>query len=202
MGTKKLDTVARRAQIVAAAVEILGRQGTEGFSMAAIARRVGLVPSALYRHFKGKDEVLDAIVPYVHERLMENVAVARAVSEDPFARLEYLIENHLRLIREQRGLSRLVFSGEIFAGHPERRRRFLGMLSSYLDQVRGIVTEGQASGRIRADLDPDTAAFLYIGVVQPSAFLWHLTDGAFDVTREARRAWAEIRGILKSGKRE
>ena len=42
--------------------------------MAALARRVGLVPSGIYRHFKNKDEILAAVFDRVEERLLANVA--------------------------------------------------------------------------------------------------------------------------------
>ncbi|MBZ5617767.1 MAG: TetR/AcrR family transcriptional regulator [Acidobacteriia bacterium] len=41
--------------------------------MARVARRVGLVPSAVCRHFEGKDELLDAVLELIRERLNTNV---------------------------------------------------------------------------------------------------------------------------------
>ena len=41
--------------------------------MARLARRVRPVPPGVYRHFEGKDEVLDAVLEMIRERLNANV---------------------------------------------------------------------------------------------------------------------------------
>jgi len=65
VAAEKLDTKTRQDQIAEAALEMLGTHGVGELSMADIARRVGLVPSAIYRHFRGKDEVLDAVLELI-----------------------------------------------------------------------------------------------------------------------------------------
>lgn len=50
----------RRAEILAAAVPLFERDGFANVTNARIAEAVGLVPSALYRHFPGKVDILAA----------------------------------------------------------------------------------------------------------------------------------------------
>lgn len=50
----------RREQILAAAVRLFHREGFAQVTMSRIAADVGLTPSALYRHFDGKTEILAA----------------------------------------------------------------------------------------------------------------------------------------------
>ena len=56
-----------------------------------------------------------------------------------------------------------------------------------------IVRLGQSQGRIRPDLDVQTVAMMLFGIIVPAGILWHLTDGGFDVTRHAQRAWQLFR---------
>jgi len=48
-------------ELMAAALEILGESGPEGFTIRAIARRAKVAPMAIYNHFAGKDGLLEAI---------------------------------------------------------------------------------------------------------------------------------------------
>jgi AcrR family transcriptional regulator len=50
-----------RAALIAAATELVGRHGTEGFSLREAAARVGVSPSASYRHFADKADLLAAV---------------------------------------------------------------------------------------------------------------------------------------------
>jgi AcrR family transcriptional regulator len=50
-----------RETIVAASLRLLDEHGTRGFSMPALGRALGADPSAVYRHFASKDELVLAI---------------------------------------------------------------------------------------------------------------------------------------------
>ncbi len=196
MSIEKLTNQVRREQIARAALHLLATRGLNGLSMAALARAVGIVPSAIYRHFRNKEEVLDAVVDALRERLLGNVRVVTEETEEPLEQLRRLLALHVRLILEHHSLPRMLFSGEIYAGHPERKTRLLATIQAYLAEVAAIIRNGQTQERIRTDVIPETAAILFLGVIQPSAILWHLSEGAFDAAKHVERAWPLFRQAI------
>ena len=76
MADAKLQTRIRREQIAEAALHLVAGEGVKRLSIAAVARRVGLVPSGIYRHFKSKDAMLDAVLELLDSKLQANVAAA------------------------------------------------------------------------------------------------------------------------------
>lgn len=189
MSEEKLDTEIRREQIAEAAMSLVADRGLSRLSIAAVARRVGLVPSGIYRHFKNKDEMLLAILDRVEERLLENVCVAEEETPDALQRLRNLLMRHIRFIREGRALPRIIFSDDFHRGHPERKARVQRVFSAYMGRIAQFVRQGQEEGTIRPELDPATAAMMFLGMIVPAAIVWHVTEGGFDVTRHAERAW-------------
>ena len=105
MADAKLDTLIRREQIAEAALELVASQGVKPLSIAAVARRVGLVPSGIYRHFKSKDEVLDAVLELLEKKLLTNVDAARHATSDPLERLHGLLLRHVQFIRARTSFS-------------------------------------------------------------------------------------------------
>jgi AcrR family transcriptional regulator len=196
MAAEKLDTEIRREQIAEAALALLGTGGIKGLNMAAVAHRLGLVSSAIYRHFKGKDEVLDAVLGLIAQRLKNNVCIVRAESTNSLDRLENLLTRHVRLIRENQAIPRIMFSDEIARGDPRRKTRLHQTICDFLGRVSEIAQEGQRNGEIRSDVEPETVAMLFVGIVQPGAVLWSLSDGQFDITRHAKRAWRLFRASV------
>lgn len=200
MGTEKLKTEVRQEQIAQAAVDLVGSQGMKGLSMGGVARRLGLVPSALYRHFRSKDQVIDAILDLLRDRLLGNVtAVCRETSEQ-LERLQRILMLHIKLIRENQGLIRVFFSEEVHCGHPERKAQVYKTIKGYLDALAEIVHQGQQEGVIRPDVDPGTISVMFLGLIQPGAILWHLSEGKFDVTKQAERAWKIFGAAIMSEK--
>jgi AcrR family transcriptional regulator len=189
MSAEKLETQVRQDQIADAALSLIGRYGLGGLSIARVARQIGLVPSAIYRHFEGKDRVIDAVLDRIETRLQANVAAVSAESPDSLEQLRRLLMRHIRLIRENQGIPRVIFSEELFAGHPERRRKVYEIISGYLGQVAEVIRAGQKARRLRNDSDPSVLAVMFLGLVQPAAILWHVSDGVFDVTKQTERSW-------------
>jgi AcrR family transcriptional regulator len=196
MGRVKLDSEVRREQIAEAALELVADRGVGRMSIVAVARRVGLVPSGIYRHFRNKEEVLLAVLDRIEARLRENVREARADSPEPLEQLWGLLIRHIRFIREGRAVPKIVFSDDFHRGHPERIARVQKIITGYLGQIAELVREGQQRGAIRPELDSATVALLFLGIVMPAGILWHVTEGRFDVTRHAERAWLILRQAI------
>lgn len=189
MSLEKLDTQSRQQQIRLAALQLIATHGVRRLSVAALARQVGLSPGAIYRHFKSKGDVLDAALDLIGDMLLTTVRAAKSEAGSPLDALHRLLVRHLRLIRENSAIPRIVFSEEVFSGAPERKTRIHEIIRSYLEAVAEIVREGQKEDEIRRDLDPDTVALLFLGIVQPAAILWHVSEGRFHATRHAELAW-------------
>ncbi|HOQ87568.1 MAG TPA: TetR/AcrR family transcriptional regulator [Phycisphaerae bacterium] len=199
MAVEKLDTQVRKEQIAQATLELVAAGGLKKLNVAAVARRVGLVPSALYRHFKGKDEVLDATLGLIQDKLFDNVRAVGEETDDALEQLHGLLMRHVRMIRENRGIPQIIFSQDFYAGHPDRRGRVYRGIRSYLAEVARIVRDGREAGQVGQEVDAEAAAVMFLGLVQPSAILWHMSDGDFDVTRQAQRAWPLFLKAIQNG---
>lgn len=198
MATEKLDTAIRREQIAEAALDLLGTRGIKELSMAGVGRQVGLVPAGIYRHFAGKDEVLDAVVELIGQRLAANVHLVREEAHDAIDRLHRVLVRHVRFIQENRAVPRIIFSDEMVSGNPKRKARVYQIIRGYLAQVSQIVRDGQRSGAIRAELNPKVVSMALLGIVLPGAVLWNLSSGQFDVSDHAEQAWNLLRESISS----
>lgn len=198
MRAPKVQTEIRQEQITRAALALISRHGFHRLRVASLAREVGVVPSGVYRHFKGKEAVLDAVVDLIAGRLLTNVVAVRQETPDSVERLHRLLLRHVQLVQGEIPIPRLVFSEQVFLGRPERRRRVYRMFSDYLTAVASLIREGQAHRELRPELDPATIAVMFLGLVQPSVILWLMSDGEFDLAGQADRAWTLFRTMIRS----
>ncbi|MFP4175796.1 MAG: TetR/AcrR family transcriptional regulator [Candidatus Brocadiia bacterium] len=189
MGTEKRNTRTRQKQIARAALEIMGERGVDKLSIAEVARRVGLVPSGIYRHFRGKSQILDAVLELINWKLQENVRAVKEETDAPLERLRLLLMRHARLITGDGAIPRVVFSESVYGGSPDQKKKLHEVISNYTERIEEIVEEGRRSGEIRREVKPERAAVMFLGMIQPGAILWHLSDGEFDVAQQAEEAW-------------
>jgi len=198
MSIEKLNTEIRQEQIVLAALSLIAVQGLKGLSIVKIARRVGIVPSAIYRHFKNKDEVLDATIAYIQKRLLDNITSVCQETSETWERLKQLLMLHIKLIRENQGIPRIIFSEDFYNGHPKRKDKIYGIIKGYLERISEIISQGKQKGQMHQDINPATASLMFLGIIQPAAILWHMSDGEFDVTKHAEKAWEIFRECIRA----
>ncbi len=189
MSAEKRTTEVRQSEIAKAALELIGTRGMKGLRMAALARKVGIVPSGIYRHYRSKDEVLDAILDYIQQRFNANARAVARLEGDALTRLHALLIKHITLARENESIPIVVFSAEVYTESPRRRVKLLKIIESYLAEVADLVMQGQRDESIRRDVDPATVALSFLGLIQPSIILWHLSAGKYDLIKQAEAAW-------------
>jgi AcrR family transcriptional regulator len=68
-------------EIKSAARELMTREGSSSLNLRAIARELGMAPSALYRYFPSRDAILTALITEAYDAVGE--AVEAAVAQAP-----------------------------------------------------------------------------------------------------------------------
>jgi AcrR family transcriptional regulator len=83
--------VTRRERVLEAAASLFHERGFHGVSVDQIGERAGSNGPAIYRDFKGKDELLGVLI----QSAIDKVAVPRLPAfDDPWERLRYLVGHH------------------------------------------------------------------------------------------------------------
>lgn len=196
MSTEKLPTEVRKEQIVEAALSILSDRDIKKLKMTDVAEHMGLAPSALYRHFKNRDAMLSAVLEHIRTKLYRNLESVRQSTDDGVERLREMLFRHARLISEQQGIPRIVFSDELWGQKRERRQRMYRIVTGYLAELEDMVREGQQGGQIRKELDARLVARMFFGIIQPAALLWHMSEGEFDLDGHIAASWGFFRDLL------
>ncbi len=147
-----------KGAIVRAAIELGTELGEEGLTMRGIAARLGVSATALYQHFEGKASILRAI--RFHGLTLMNKELTPAFeSDDPIEHLRQAATLYINFARSNPWLYSLLFEGEEldFSSLSDQEREAIFFSQT---AVRRAFQRGKEQGRLRADLDEETAPFL------------------------------------------
>ena len=72
---------------------------------------------------------------------------------------------------------------------PEKQQQLYGIIQDVIQNVSLIVEEGQKKGSIRKDIPAENIAVSFLGMIQPAAIIWNLSDGEFDLVQHSKNAW-------------
>lgn len=146
--------MAKREEILDAALEVIAREGYRGTSVREIAAAAGLSQAGLMHHFASKDELFTEIL-----RRRDEVDSALA-SIDPDAGLLDTFPLVIRHNAEVPGLVQLYVSLAAEATAPGHfaREFFIGRFDRFREELTSDIRAGQDAGIIKTDISPESAA--------------------------------------------
>ncbi len=195
---QKLSKDVRRDQVVNAVLEVIGRNGVTGLSTASIAKEVGMSEANLYRHFQNKQEIVSEAIRRIGDNLKDNVKVVIDKHLSPLARMREIFRLHLRYVKENRSIPRLIFSEEIHLNDAEVMRGLLETVSAYARSLEDIIVEGKGDGSIKASIDDKATALTFIGMVQITILRWVLSGFTLSMEDDGLALWNNFEACIRS----
>jgi len=77
----------------------------------------------------------------------------------------------------------------ISPGDKRLKRKIFEVLNKYLGHVKGIISKGIELGEIREDVNPDTAAKIFFGMIQGLVTIWYLGSYNFILEERNESMW-------------
>lgn len=108
--------------LVEAARRFIAERGLGGFTLADAAKLVGVSPAALYRHFRGRDDLVAEVAGRGFDHLAERLARALRGPGTPLERFTRMGEAYLRFAEEEPGFYAAMFSPRAGEGEAEAPR--------------------------------------------------------------------------------
>jgi AcrR family transcriptional regulator len=100
-----------RDDLIDAALALLAAAGDpEDVSIRAVAKAAGVSPTAAYRHFGNRDDLVEAACTHCFDLFTALLLEATGDVTDPFDRLRLAGEAYLKFAEEDQGLYRALFS--------------------------------------------------------------------------------------------
>ena len=175
MDKKKKTLTSRQAEIVDAALKLIAEQGIQHLTIRNLSTAIGVTEAALYRHFPGKTEIIQAMVSRFEEDV-DDIGELRG-----WTAVEAALVRRTELVLAKPDLARVLFAEELFKDSPEIAQILHGMMQRHQQIMKCHFQEAVDDGVIRADIPMDTLFRLILGPLRLLIKQWGLSDGAFDL---------------------
>ena len=155
------------SEILEAARDLLAEKGERAVTMRAVAERVGITATAIYRHYRDKDALLEKIAAEGFEALATRCREASEASRDPVDRLR-----RMALACVDFSLERPETSFSMFRARRKKARRF------------------------PADFRKDPGPVFGLGLAQVEAAMKAKRIRRDDALETTLLFWAQVQGLL------
>jgi AcrR family transcriptional regulator len=170
----------RRRQIIEAAYEVFSRKGYSATGIADIAEQLGIGHGTFYRYFKNKRDILDQVVDYGVERIMDALTLETAKPAKTLGefreQLRRIGESLFALLDSEPGLGQVVLL-EATSIDEEMTQRVLGLIDTFGALAGQFLENGVKRGFLRKDLDTDSTGRAITALTLPGLFAAVRGDG-------------------------
>lgn len=163
---KRMSSEERQGEIIRVAVELAADKGVDSVTTQDMADAMNLTQGAIFRHFATKDDIWFAVIVWVRERLMKVLDKAAADATDPLNAIERMFFAHIAFISKHPAIPRLLFSELLHKKNGKLRQLIEGIISGYEAKIAGLLDAAKSQSLVPDDLDSQSAAVLYIGMIQ------------------------------------
>jgi len=176
--TRRLSSDQRRHQVVEATLALLATTPIDRITTRQIARKVGMSQPALFRHFRSREAILQAVVSHARSELERLAAQALARQDAPLEALQHFARNLLGFVERNPGMPRLLFHQVAKGERAPYQRPLAHLVSMQRSLVAELVREAQRRGQVSEQVDSRGAAALFVALVQGVLLQWQLSDAA------------------------
>lgn len=185
-------SVARRSEIIAAAIRVIARDGIRACTVSALESETGFARGHFTYHFQSKEEIIGLAFATVGSD-WATFQIEQVAGTTARARLESQVRAAVRWAQHRPEFFRCLMTFRVemmrdpsaFPRAPEIRAQFLEVAAS-------TVRQAMAEGEFRADLDPAWEARVLFAVVD-GCLMHAAMDVAFCASDElSDRAWSIV----------
>ena len=154
-------------RILKAVATLLENPGAR-ITIARVAREVGVTDAAIYRHYRSKEDIFQALMDYLEINLLSPLNSVQQEYQDTRRRLEMVFMRYMEFFVGHPGLAR------IFMGHGASEATGLAsrlqMLNAKLrSQVMQMLRYGEAQSDLNTYTTPEQGTELFYGMIIAAA---------------------------------
>ncbi|MEL7367559.1 MAG: TetR/AcrR family transcriptional regulator [Myxococcota bacterium] len=189
----------RRKQILKAAVEVFADRGFHRTRVSDIAKQAGVAYGLIYHYFDSKDHVLNCVFD---ENWAVFLKVIEGFRDDPDRSAPDKLKGISALLID--ALEVAPSTIQVLIQEVARSDRFvqtekIRAFNAAFSVVRSIIESGQTAGDIKAEIDPEVAAYAFFGALETICTGFMLKTEPFSDQRHMERVKATVNQMMLTG---
>lgn len=187
----------RQLEIIRSASSILTELGVHGLTTKNLAAKVGFSEAAIYRHFKGKDAILIALLSYLASNME-----TRLSSIDPFLEpkdaIKAIFSSQASFFQANPHYVVAVFSEGLMAENNIINAKILEIMQVKRSHLLPIIEAGQKLEVFNNQLSSTAIVNIIMGTFRLQMFNWKVNNFKTNIIDKTEQTINELLTIIKT----
>ncbi len=193
-----MNFTTRQMEIIKVSIDIIAEKGIQNLTIKNISKSIGISEPAIYRHFENKMDILLAILSYFKQSNSVVLEMSELENKTAIEQIGSIYSNHFKQFNENRALTSVIFSEEIFKNDKRLTDKVSSIMKSNNMVISKIIKTGQENNEIRNDIPCEQITMIIMGALRLIVTKWRMAGFAFDLEKEGSDLWNSIKKIIKN----
>ncbi len=188
----------RQLEIIEASSKILTSSGVSGLTIKNLASEMKFTESALYRHFKSKEEIIVCMLNYLKETLSEYLQEGIKREDQADVKFEKVFRNKLNFFTKNPHFTVAVFSDGLMESSQDINQAIFNLMANKRKLLYGIIEEGQQQQIFTSELSTEHLLHISMGTFRLHMFKWRISNFSFDMLSSGEQLIQSILKLIKT----
>lgn len=190
----------RQLEIIEAAGEILTESGLAGLTTKKLAAKMGFSEAALYRHFKGKEEIVLTMLNYLAKDMDHRLKNSVLDIESPEEKLKALFNKQFDFFKKNPHFLVAIFSDGLLEESKAINEAIMQIMVTKRKHLLQIIQQGQKEKQFTDTLGAEDLVHIIMGSFRLHMLQWRLSGFAFDLKLKGNKLMSNILTLINSKK--
>lgn len=191
----KTELSERQKEIISASLELIAESGIQSLTIKNLSKKIGLVESAIYRHYESKTQILIALLDTIGEQTKYS---NEKKVDSIFEFIEEKLENHFLTFQKNPALVSVVFAEDLFQNEPQLVEKTRLKVEKSLSTLSELIQQGQQRREIRTDIDAGIISIMINGSLRMLVKQWKMSGYSFNLISRGEELIESYRLMLKN----
>ena len=183
---------------MAKAMEIIGKEGMGGLTMASLSRSLGVSDGAIYRHFDSKSSIIKEILNSLFYRVSDLMLEELNKEAPARDKLQRIIRKLYFMFEQEPGYVSLLFSEEYFFSDEEIFYMMHTIVNTMQIYIRQILEQGIERKELKKNLNSQNMALLIMGSMRIIVLNWRLKRSHNGLRKAGENLMDDVFGLIEN----
>lgn len=193
-----MDKASKRQQeIIESAGKLLMEKGIKGLTTKNLAQEMEFSESALYRHFKNKEDIILLLIRFLSENInlrFETILKAENNAEEKFLAL---FLSQFQFFKKNPHFIVIVLSDGLMDNSEDIKKSIKKLIETNFAALKKIMTDGQESKLFNQEMEADSLVHFAMGTFRLQMLQWKLSNFNFDIEAKGMNTMTDLLTLLK-----
>lgn len=192
-----IDSTSKRQQeIIESAGKLLMQKGVKGLTTKNLALEMNFSESALYRHFKNKEDIIVLLLDYLGSNIKERLNIISEKNSTSEEKLKQLFSSQFEFFNQNTHFVVAILSEGLFDESEKINQSIMKIIHYKMELITKIIEVGKENNEFTISIETQEIVHIIMGSFRMMMLKWKFSKFEIDLTNQGNKIMDTVIKLL------